>query len=289
MRHSLAFVAAVAFLFTGTALSQDYYRAEVFGGYSYLNIDTNGLTSRQDLNGWEASVAGSANRWVGVEGDVSGYYKTYLGVRVTDYAFAGGPRINIGPAFVHTLFGMDSLTGSALGLSASQNSFAGLLGGGVEYPTVKRWAVRVSADYAFTHHNILGGSRVLQNNFRVSAGIVFKFGPVGSKAAARQPASGRAAAPLRIAAVAIPALGVQVVSRSGSGAEIAAVSDGSPAQAAGIHVGDLINSVDGIAVHTPAELDAAVANRTPGTQVKVGYLISGKWQSEATVVIAGTR
>jgi len=146
MGHRLAPLVIAVILFGGTAVGQDYYRGEIFAGYSYLNIDTNGLTSRQSLNGWEAAFTGNANKWVGVEGDVSGYYKTYLGVKVTDYAFAGGPRINFGPAFVHTLFGMDSLTGSALGLSASQNSFAGVLGGGVEYPTTKRLALRVSVD-----------------------------------------------------------------------------------------------------------------------------------------------
>ena len=52
-------------------------RADLFGGYSYVNIDTNGLTSRQNANGWEASISGNFNRWFAVEGDVSGYYKTY--------------------------------------------------------------------------------------------------------------------------------------------------------------------------------------------------------------------
>ncbi len=61
------------------ALSQDYPQAELYGGYSFLNIDTNGATSRQNTNGWEASYSGSFNRWWAAEVDVSGYYKTYLG------------------------------------------------------------------------------------------------------------------------------------------------------------------------------------------------------------------
>ena len=51
-----------------SASAQDFPRAEVFGGYSYFNLDTLGLTSRQSLNGWEASVTGNMNRWIGVEG-----------------------------------------------------------------------------------------------------------------------------------------------------------------------------------------------------------------------------
>jgi len=289
MRYWFALL-GISFIFVGgTATAQDYYRAEIFGGYSYLNIDTNGLTSRQSLNGWETSFTGSPIKWVGVEGDVSGYYKTYLGVKVTDYAFAGGPRINFGPAFVHTLFGMDSLTGSALGLSASQNSFAGVLGGGIEYPTSKRLAARVSVDYAFTHHNILGGTRVLQNNFRASVGIVFRFGPVGAKAKTTILLPRSSVARKRTAAapgaVVIPELGVQVVSRGEYGAEVAVLAGSSPAQTAGINVGDIINSVDGTVIHTPADLSARLANRSPGTEVRIGYLLSGKWQSETAVVI----
>src|ERR1700691_3659321 len=52
-----------------------YSRADLFAGYSYVNIDTNGLTSRQNANGWEAAVSGNFNKWFAVEGDVSGYYK----------------------------------------------------------------------------------------------------------------------------------------------------------------------------------------------------------------------
>ena len=55
----------------------DQPRADLYGGYSYVNIDTNGLTSRQNANGWEASVSGNFNKWFAVEGDVRGYYKSY--------------------------------------------------------------------------------------------------------------------------------------------------------------------------------------------------------------------
>jgi hypothetical protein len=38
--------------FSGLAFGQDS-RADLFAGYSYVNIDTNGITSRQSGNGWE--------------------------------------------------------------------------------------------------------------------------------------------------------------------------------------------------------------------------------------------
>src|SRR5712692_9221348 len=164
--------------FCSSALAQDVPRVEVFGSYSYLNVDTNGLSSRQSANGWEAAVSGNFNRWFAVEGDFSGYYKTYtfnvlfpglpttVNVDVHDYGFMGGPRFNYGPVFVHALIGGDHLSGSALGGSASQDSLGGAFGGGVQWPVSGHWAVRASSDYVFTRHNLLGGPSVTQNNFR---------------------------------------------------------------------------------------------------------------------------
>jgi hypothetical protein len=85
MRKFALVVGAVLGL-CGSAFGQDVPRAEVFGGYSYLNIDTNGLSSRQSANGWEAAISGNFNNWFGVEGDVAGYYKTTAGVSVRDYS-----------------------------------------------------------------------------------------------------------------------------------------------------------------------------------------------------------
>lgn len=169
------------------AFSQDSPRAEVYVGYSYLNIDTNDLSPRQKANGWEASVSGNFNKWFAVEGAVAGYYKNYsinlqslnlgtLNVKVTDYAFAGGPRINLKPIFIHALFGGDRLTGSAMGFSGSQSGMAGLTGGGVQFKVSGPWSVRASGDYVFTRHNIFGGSSVTQNNFRAGVGLVYSFG-----------------------------------------------------------------------------------------------------------------
>ena len=73
---------------------------------------------------------------------------TKLVLRIREYFYVANPRLNYGPVSVHTLFGGDHLSGSALGFSASQDDFA----------------------------DILGGPSVTQNNFRLSGGIVFKLG-----------------------------------------------------------------------------------------------------------------
>jgi len=134
-------------------LAQEYPRADVFGGYSYLNIDTNGLTSRQSANGWEAGAAGNFNRWFGAEFDVSGYYKKYsvpvntplvtgtFNVSVRDYSYLAGPRANFRPLFLHALLGGDHLSGSTSGFSASQDGFAGAFGGGVQQKISGPWGL----------------------------------------------------------------------------------------------------------------------------------------------------
>ncbi len=123
-----AILFALCLMAVGMAAGQESFpRAEVFGGYSYLNFDTNGLSSRQSANGWEASVSGNFNKWFAAEADVSGHYKKIGAVSVSDYAYLAGPRINLRPIFIHALIGGDHLTASALGLSASQDGLAGAL------------------------------------------------------------------------------------------------------------------------------------------------------------------
>ena len=274
------------------AFSQDS-RADLFGGYSYVNIDTNGLTSRQNANGWEASISGNFNRWIAIEGDVSGYYKTYslnlaslnlgtLDVKVTDYSYAGGPRINLRPIFIHALFGGDHLTGSALGYSESQDGMAGLVGGGIQWKVSGRWSVRASADYAFTRHNIFGGPSVTQNNVRASVGIVYGFG--GTKRASKTP---RQSVPRASGAgMLIPSLGITAAIGNNPGAEITDEAPNGITALAGIHVGDVINAVDGKPIRTPMELAAELANHATGDKIKLGFLLHGQWQSE-TILLLG--
>jgi len=289
MRYTCAFL--LCLFVSGFAFGQDS-RADLFGGYSYVNIDTNSLTSRQNANGWEASISGNFNKWFAVEGDVSGYYKSYsvnlenlslgiVSVKVTDYSYAAGPRINLRPVFVHALFGGDHLTGSALGFSASQDGLAGLFGGGVQWKVSGPWSVRASADYAFTRHNIFGGPAYTQNNVRASVGIVYSFGR--TEHASASPHQSAPMAPS--VGMKISVLGVMATLGRNPGAEITDEAPNGVAVLAGIHVGDVINAVDGNPVSTPMELAAELANRPAGDKIKLGVLIHGQWQTETTVLL----
>ena len=284
---------------------QETPQIEIFGGYSYLNADTNNLASpsRQSANGWEASVSGNFNKWFAVEGDVSGYYKTYsvntavvppnepLGVgiatlSISDYGFSGGPRLNFRPVFFHALVGGDHLIANvnvpliAFSGSASQNSFAAAFGGGVEWKVAPHWAVRGSADYVLTRHNLLNlipgvsGPDKTQNNIRASVGIVFPLGRIGEsspressqRAPSRKP---NASEPCEAVSEA-PILGVSGCATA-DGLKITLVQPGSPGVNAGINPGDIVVKIDGRPVQSGRDIELAIAASQTGT-ITVGYL-----------------
>jgi len=72
---------------------------------------------------------------------------------------------------------------------------------------------------------------------------------------------------------------------AGSGITVASVVAGSPADQAGLKVGDTITTVDGKKVTKGTELVAEIAARKPGAKVQLGFLRNGKLQ-DTTVTIA---
>ena len=72
---------------------------------------------------------------------------------------------------------------------------------------------------------------------------------------------------------------------SGTGVTVSSVVAGTPADQAGLKVGDTITTVDGKKVSKGSELVADIASRKPGSKVTLGFLRNGKPQ-EATVTIA---
>jgi serine protease Do len=72
---------------------------------------------------------------------------------------------------------------------------------------------------------------------------------------------------------------------AGSGVTVSSVVAGSPADQAGLKVGDTITTIDGHKVTKGAELVADIASRKPGAKVAVGFLRNGK-QQDTSVTIA---
>ncbi len=76
--RNLSLLAALLLLIPSPAMAQNTPKAEIFGGYSIVpavGID-------QVLHGWNASVNGNINDWLGIRVDFSGHYATGSGIDV---------------------------------------------------------------------------------------------------------------------------------------------------------------------------------------------------------------
>lgn len=74
------------------------------------------------------------------------------------------------------------------------------------------------------------------------------------------------------AATSIPALGLMVTTRDEGGVRIVSLATGGMAELAHMHVGDVINGLDGKPVRSAPELVAELSSRAPGTKIRVGYM-----------------
>jgi opacity protein-like surface antigen len=152
-------------------------KAELYAGYDYLRV--NDLGDAYNFNGGSGQFAYNASDWLGIVGDLGGYY-TSSGFRAGLFSFLFGPRINFRghglgghgemTPFAQVLFGgAHSIDNSPL------NAFAMTAGGGIEYKISEHFAIRhVQAEYLLT--KFMNGVSNRQNSFRYSAGIVFRFG-----------------------------------------------------------------------------------------------------------------
>ena len=188
-------------------------KSEFTGGYTYGSMDQNvglGSTGRLNANGWNTGATAFLNNWFGIEGNVAGLSHTdsisassggvlaSVSASEKHYTFVFGPRMSFGTGranpFVHALFGMDRMSlsgsttvaGTSVSASGSNSSFATAIGGGLEYGFSKHFGITTGADYLMTRHGLptiagitLTTASATQNNFRVSAGMVVRFGDWG--------------------------------------------------------------------------------------------------------------
>lgn len=182
--RKLIVVALVVIAFGLTAMAQDAPKAEVFGGYQFTSIDINeaGLgDDRLNLHGWNAAVSGYFNNNFGITADFSGAYGSPdilgIGVDTSAHTYMFGPTVRFPSErvtpYVHALFGGAKAKITVLGIEASESGFSMAFGGGIDVKATEHVAVRVGQfDYMYSK---LGDAADAQNNFRYSAGIVFRF------------------------------------------------------------------------------------------------------------------
>lgn len=163
--RKLCMLLGLVFLVTLTARAQD--KVELFGGYSYLRLDS---SPKANLNGWEISGQYKFSGWLGGVADFSGHYGSISGVSTSLHNFLFGPQISwhapVSP-FAHILLGgaRSSIAG------VSDTAFAVAIGAGIDTRVAPAlyWRI-IQGDYLATR---FGGNT--QNNVRVSTGVVFRF------------------------------------------------------------------------------------------------------------------
>jgi hypothetical protein len=158
-----------------SALGQETPKVEVFGGYSNLSANVN--ASSINLNGANVSVAENVNSWFGGALDFSSHFGTENGKSVSTQSLTYGPVFSYRKSksvtpFGHVLLGAVRGGPEYLDISKSEFRFGVYAGGGVDVKVNPNLALRlIQVDYLLTRF-----SNATQDNFRLSAGIVLRFG-----------------------------------------------------------------------------------------------------------------
>jgi len=188
MRYLL--VLALVFTANGAApllRAQDQpSKMELYGGYDYVrfNVHTNVIgqppSQTFNANGGGGQLVYNVNEWLGVLGDVGGYWATSSTSRAAGAAipYLFGPRLDfrrrVVTPFAQVLLG-GVATSSGIQTSGWQDHFAMTGGGGIDVKVSKQLSIRpIQAEYFIT--KIPDGLNNQQNNFRFSAGVAWLIG-----------------------------------------------------------------------------------------------------------------
>jgi hypothetical protein len=165
---------------------------QLYAGYAYQSNTFNGVPGhRQSLNGWEASLA-FPHLWRGLrfKMDTTQYRGNNYGAPQNAYYILGGWQYD-------QKIGHETLYGEVLAgdIGINQNwgpnaspgmtaSFTTVMGGGLDTPISRRFAIRVGGDWVYENYALIVATtnttpyRVagLPNFFgKVNAGVVWKF------------------------------------------------------------------------------------------------------------------
>jgi opacity protein-like surface antigen len=161
------------------------FKYEVYAGYGYTSINMVNQ-ARHGLQGGEASVTRDFGTHFGITADGS-YYKLALG---SNPANPGNPAVTLalaGPEFHFLVWGPVAVFARGLmgvehvaGNNQTPNiSFAGGLGGGLDYGMGRHFAFRASGDDILSSFSVTnpvpGDSAHMTRSSRASFGFVYKF------------------------------------------------------------------------------------------------------------------
>jgi len=195
-------------LFSLPTFAQDTPAFEVNGGYTYRSWDTPD-SPRFNMNGWNAGATFNVNHWLGAVANFDGTYNhqaadladEFPPVDTAIYTYMFGPRVyplghhKLTP-FAQALFGgshvnahspsfvCDDVSRRRAGgttcpaFTETDDRFAFSFGAGIDLSIGSHWAIRLAdAEYERTGFFGAGSEGApYQNNFKYSAGIVYRIG-----------------------------------------------------------------------------------------------------------------
>ncbi|MGB2602582.1 MAG: hypothetical protein WBC78_03240 [Candidatus Sulfotelmatobacter sp.] len=179
-------------LFAGLARAQ-VPAGNAFLGYSYYSADLTPYnnannSTRNNTNGFEASLEGRIIPFLGFVADFDGHYGSQnilpplcpvagppctfkFNTNFSENNYLFGPRVSLPMGrirpFAEALFGVARVHGGEIN---PDTSFATAIGGGLDYKIIKPIAWRFQGDYVRT--SLFSAT---QNNVRISTGIVLRF------------------------------------------------------------------------------------------------------------------
>jgi hypothetical protein len=166
---------------------------DVFGGYTLTPVKPADDFGRTALDGWNTSVTLYPHPWLGISGDLAGFYgaarpanaagggssaeTSAPPVRVRMYSFTAGPQIRLFrsrrlESSFKALFGGARGQAPSISDGPDQAAFAALFGANFDVNLSRRLAVRFSPGLSVTPF----GNNQTQHSFRFSIGPVFRFG-----------------------------------------------------------------------------------------------------------------
>jgi hypothetical protein len=174
----------------GVSRAQRVPTLELALNYSHVAVSpTSSLLGSFSLNGASGQIAYNVNKWISAVGDV-GYYTMQptpstgtigLTIHGTEISYLLGPRVtyrHLGrfTPFGQVLVGMVHDTPSTFSATKSELKLGYSAGGGIDVRIKSYLAIRpVAIDVMRTQFAEEGSTRQVQDNFRVSAGVVFRF------------------------------------------------------------------------------------------------------------------
>jgi opacity protein-like surface antigen len=183
-------VSVVCLLWASLAVGQ-IPSGNVYIGYAHTSTN---LAPGQGtgLNGWNGSLEAKIFPFLGIVGDLSGFYGSQglpvvcpvsilptcppqsSSANISEYNYLFGPRVSFRfrkfRPFVHALIGVSHVRASATGVSNSDTSFGDALGGGLDYRLISLVSWRLQFDALQTR--FFSSS---QSNLRFSTGIAVHF------------------------------------------------------------------------------------------------------------------